>query len=535
MSKLWKGLAGARLLVLTTLFAAVFVAPVAAQHARSAADAFTNAARTAKAPAQFDGNAVYEAAFAALLDYHYTLVDPAARTAFIGMWQHKHDNDNVLSTEKGTDMAVSEMMWSLGQRFDYYFPPADTKAEHERMNATMGGVGLPLEELGLVKAIKALGPKATDAQIEPLLKLSDERPLVVSDNPDDANPAGKAHINKGDRIVAVNGDNVAGKTLEQVVATIRGTIGTKVTLSVSHTDATGKAAVNTVVLTRAEIILHVVKTDYQGSIVHIRLTNFESQFGTKEMLEALEGAARNNASGVILDLRGNPGGLVNQVLQIAQMFVAQGVILKEVKRDGDHMVTVTNSVTSSEFVISSQSDDGSPATEERYIRIPVVLPATTPVLVLIDGNSASASEILAGSMQANGRARVIGQPSYGKGVGQVVIDLPSGRSTHVTNFEFLPGGVKMDWVGIVPDIEVQLPEDADPIYDPSTDTQLSAAKLELINTATGNPTKARTQSETDARRAELEKAHKDNFQEEVKQRQEVLKKALADQNPSTHQ
>jgi C-terminal processing protease CtpA/Prc len=198
------------------------------------------------------------------------------------------------------------------------------------------------------------------------------------------------------------------------------------------------------------------------------------------------------------------------------------------------MITVTTSVTSSEYVVSSLSDDGSPATEERRTRIPLALPATTPVLVLIDGNTASASEILTGALQANGRARVVGQPSMGKGVGQVVIDLPSDRNTHVTNFEFLPGGVKMDWVGIVPDIEVLLPEGVDPFFDPSTDTQLSAARLELTNTAAGKPTTPRSQSDLDARRAELEKGHRADFQTEVQERQQVLQKALANRAPSKH-
>jgi hypothetical protein len=83
----------------------------------------------------------------------------------------------------------------------------------------------------------------------------------------------------------------------------------------------------------------------------------------------------------------------------------------------------------------------------------------------------------------------------------------------------------MDWVGIVPDIEVKLPADADILDDPSTDTQLSAAELELINTAIGSPTPARSQVDMDARRTELEKTHKDNFQKEVQERQEMLKKA----------
>jgi len=382
-----------------------------------------------------------------------------------------------------------------------------------------------VKEEGLSAAIKALGPKPTDAQVEPLLKISDERPLVAAEDPDGDTPAGQAHIAKGDRIVAVDGDSVNGKTSDEVVSKIRGTAGSKVTLTIAHKDSTGKVTTKPVVLTRAVITLHVVKTDYQGRIAHIRLSNFMSQFGLDEMGNALQTATQNKASSIILDLRGNPGGDLGQVLQMASMFIDTGVILQQVERDGDHMVTITFSVTHTNFIVTAQSDDGSAPVVKKYNRIPVLVPASTPVIVLIDEGSASASEILSGTLQANHRARIMGQPSHGKGVGQVVKKLPSERSMHITTFEFLPGGVKMDWVGVVPDIEVKMPADANPIEDPTTDAQLNAAKLELINTAIGNPTAPRSQVDMDARRAELEKAHKDEFAEEVKYREEALKKA----------
>ncbi|MBS1992222.1 MAG: PDZ domain-containing protein [Cyanobacteria bacterium SZAS LIN-3] len=526
MTKLRKGLAGARNVVLSALFATALVAPLALPaYAQTNAAPAAATATTAPVAVPFDGKAVYKTAFEYLRDNHYTLVTPAARAAFTAKWEHKHDNDTALTTEKGTDIAVYEMMWSLGQRFDYYFPPAQTKAERQEVDATMGGIGLSLKEEGLAKAIKALGPKPTNEQVEPLLKMSDERPLVAAETPDGDTPAGKANIVKGDRIIAVDGVSVNGKTTDEVVSKIRGTAGSKVTLTIAHTGADGKVTTRPVVLTRAVITLHVVKTDYQGRIAHIRLSNFMSQFGLREMGMALQTAAQKNASGIVLDLRGNPGGDLGQVLQMASMFIDTGVILQQVERDGDHMVTITFSVTHDKFVVSQQSDDGSPAVTKEYDRIPVLIPATTPVIVLIDEGSASASEILSGTLQANHRAVVMGQPSHGKGVGQVVKQLPAERSMHITTFEFLPGGVKMDWVGVVPDIEVTMPADADPMDDPTTDAQLNAAKLELINIAIGNPTPARTQAQVDARRAELEKAHRGDFAKEVQYREEALKKA----------
>ena len=496
---------------------------------RSASSTPARAADPIAAPAAapFDGAPVYEAAFEKLRDNHYTLVTPAARAAFAAAWQHKHDSDGLLTTEKGTDIAIYEMMWSLGQRFDYYFPPVQTKAEHEQEDATMGGIGLSLKEEGLVKAIKALGDKPTNAQVEPLLKLTDERPLLAGDTPDDDTPAGKAHIAKGDRIVAVNGVSVNGRTIDDVVKDVRGKEGTKVVLTIAHKGDDGKVTTSPVTLTRAKIILHVVKTDYTGKIAHIRMSNFESQFGTREMGEALYEAGQKS-SGIVLDLRGNPGGSLEQVLQIAQMFIDEGVVMKEVERDGDHMVTITYSLTHDKFVVSAQSDDGSPAQTQEGKRIPMLIPATEQVIVLIDNGSASASEILSGTLQANGRARIMGEASHGKGVGQVVVHLPQDRSMHVTSFEFFPGGVKMDWVGIVPDLEVKQPADADTLEDPNSDLQLNAAKLEIVNTAVGNPSTPLTTAEMNTRRAELEKAHRADFASEQKDRAEMIATAEKD-------
>jgi C-terminal peptidase prc len=328
MTKLSNGLKVVRTGVFTALFVGLTMAgTIACSQGQTAQAAGAPASAAAATTAPFDGHAVYDAAFKALRDNHYTLVDPAARAAFVATWEHKHDNDSALSTEKGTDMAVYEMMWSLGQRFDYYFPPEATKAEQQEVDATMAGIGLSLKEEGLVKAIKALGPKPTNEQVEPLLKLSDERPLVAGDNPDSDTPSGQAGITKGDRILAVDGKVVNGETIDEVVKTVRGTVGTKVTLTIARTDASGKSTTNQVVLTRAKITLHVVKTDETGRIVHIRLSNFMSQFGTRELGEAVETAAQNNATGIILDLRGNPGGSLDQVLQMAQMFIDTGVLL----------------------------------------------------------------------------------------------------------------------------------------------------------------------------------------------------------------
>jgi C-terminal processing protease CtpA/Prc len=161
-------------------------------------------------------------------------------------------------------------------------------------------------------------------------------------------------------------------------------------------------------------------------------------------------------------------------------------------------------------------------------RPPLVVPKDMPVIVLVDGGSASASEILSGALQANKRALIIGQPTVGKGVGQHVINIPGDRNMHVTSFEFRPAAMAMDWIGIVPDIEVTLPEDANLQEDPSSDAQLNRAKAEAIAAIAGKPSPARPAAEINARKAELKKKNEENFAKEVEARRKAITEAPAD-------
>ena len=222
-------------------------------------------------------------------------------------------------------------------------------------------------------------------------------------------------------------------------------------------------------------------TSLPGNITRIKMDHFSSQFGDQEMADALVAAVSSGTKGIIIDLRGNPGGFLHQVMNIGQMLLKDGIIVQNVARRGDHLVTTTNLVTEKNFIVREESTDGT-KTETRYRRnAPVIVPASIPVVVLINEGSASASEILAGALQANGRAIIVGTPTRGKGVGQDLVKFDKGnRNMHVTSFEFRPGGEAMDWVGIVPDVEVKMPEFADVAEDPSADAQLNQAKAEML-------------------------------------------------------
>lgn len=477
----------------------------------------TQTSSTATVAKTFDGAPIYNTAFEALRDNHITLQDPAVRAKFVQEWQHKHDNDKAFTTEEGTDKAVFEMVWSLGQRFDYYNPPAANKRESERRDASLAGVGMSLGQKGLFKAIKALGDKPKKEDVEALFKISDAIPLYVPEDPYDDAPAGKGGIKKGDIITAVDGASVNGKTIDEVVGTIRGKAGTKVKLTIKRDGKT-----QDVELTRANVVVHVVRTRELGDKVgYIRLADFMSKYATKEMFDALQKEINTNKDkALVIDLRGNPGGELGQVMTMAQMFIPSGVILQQIERDDDNLITVTTSVDFTGITADMESTDGSKASRSGK-RFPLIVPADMPVIVLVNGGSASASEILSGALQANHRAIVIGEPSLGKGVGQTVIRLPQDRNMHVTSFEFRPGGKAMDWVGIVPDIEVKIPDNAD-MDDPNADAQLNRAKQEAVNALSGHPAAARPQAEVDARKAELKKSHQDDFAKEVEARRKAI-------------
>lgn len=485
--------------------------------------------QTAAPAVKFNGKPIYAEALDALQKNHRELRDPAVRAKFIATWQNKHDSDGMLDTEAGTDRAIFEMAWSLGQRFDYYNPPARAKAEADRITATIGGVGMPVGMKGYTKALKALverkkaGEDIKEEAFEALSKVAVDRPIWVPEEPFEGTPAQKAGIKKGDIILAVDGKSTVGMTSDQVVDKIRGTIGTPVTLTVRHA---GEFADQTVDLpiTRAQVQVRVVRSEaVGGGVVHVKMEHFSSQFGDQEMAQELSRAVKANASGIILDLRGNPGGFMEQVLAIGQMVMKEGIIVQQVSREGDLLLTRTYKVTEQNFIIRDELSNGK-VREKAFDRdYPLIVPESTPIMVLINEGSASASEILAGALQANGRALILGQPTHGKGVGQNLIKFDGGkRNLHVTNFEFLPGGKPMDWVGIVPDVEVKMPDFAAPQEFPEDDTQLAQAKLEMLNVLAGNPVPHRPAKEMAERRDELRKAHQDDFAKELEFRKKVL-------------
>lgn len=463
--------------------------------------------------AKFDGYKLYKEAFQNLRDRDMSLTDPAKRAKWAAEWENKHATDGALDTEDGTDKAIFEMMYSLGHRFNYYNPPAANAAEQQKFDATLVGIGTPVGQKGIAKALKALGDKPTEQQVKDLFKIDDARPFWLPDSPFPGGPADKAGLKAGDRITKVDGVPVNGQTVNEVVEKIRGKAGTKVDITYVRD---GSPTEVTVTITRARVPAPVVKTrDLGAGVSYIRLTDFTSQFAEKEMSDALTAAAKGKA--VIIDLRGNPGGRLDAVETMAGYVLEKGHVLTIKGRQGDALVE-TRSYLQPNFVLNEAESSAQPGQVRvgTSDRDDLIIPSDMPIVVLIDEGSASASEILAGLLQANKRAVIVGKPTVGKGVGQALIQLPWNRNMHITTFEFLPGGEAMDWVGVIPNVEVDRPE-AELLDDSlnAKDSQLEAAKKAADEAVA-------TKAALDKKRADLKAEKEKEWQDVLQQRQKAL-------------
>jgi C-terminal peptidase prc len=469
---------------------------IASQHSSALVQATkdTTPASTDTTATKFDGHALYKATFEALRDMHITLVDAKVRATWVAEWEHKHDKDGKLDTEKGADEACLEMVQSLKQRFDYYFVPEVTAEEEHSEAPSYAGTGV---------AVTIGGVKAGTAK-DSLPRISKEHPFTIL-TVIDGSPASKQDVRKKDRITAIDGKPVEGKTLDEAVAILRGENGVPVVISIER-GATATPEKLNVTIVRADYVRPVVHfKDLGDGVSYIKLDNFMSQFSVKEMFDALNKAAQGKA--LILDLRGNHGGRLDYVDAMAEFFLEDGTILEQHERQDDDLVTLRLAVQPHFAIRTSTSSANPDSTDIKpEDRMRDLLPKDMPVVVLVDDDSYSAAEILSGALQQTHRATVVGVPTGGKGVGQAVRKLPFGRSMHVTSFEFLPGGAAMDWVGVIPDIEVKQAANFDE-DDASTDAQLKAALSQAKSMLNAN-------AQLEKKRAELRKKNEDAFLKE---------------------
>jgi C-terminal peptidase prc len=485
----------------------IAVAPVQAKPQQHPTAPTTQTVQPVKPAAQqFDGHLLYQKAFEAFRDNHILLADPAARAKWAAEWEHKFDKGDQLKTPEGTDKAIVAMKESLQQRFDYFFDESRTKAEQDEVSAQLVGIGATLELRDVKSIIKSLPKDATIADFEKALVIGPGHELLVKE-PIEGGPAAQ-YLKPGDVITKVDGKPVAGLTQKDAIARIKGDAGTTVSITVQRADDKGGNSELTFTITRAKVRVPVVHTrDMGDGVTYIKLDNFMSGNATREMYTALKKAS--NGKGIILDLRGNPGGELNAVFTMAAFMIPEGTILVTEARSGDN-IGEHHVIANRNFILTIDPDDKDPqkVSVDLGDRPPLVVPENMPIVVLVDEGSASASEILSGALQANHRAIVVGKPTVGKGVGQTVIDLPFGRRLHVTSFQFLPGGKKMDWIGIIPNVEVDQAND-----DGATDKQLDEAVKQIKQQIA---TEASRQQEADA----LEKANHKKFEDALQKKQQ---------------
>jgi carboxyl-terminal processing protease len=260
-------------------------------------------------------------------------------------------------------------------------------------------------------------------------------------------PAHEAGLLPGDLVLAVDGQSVIGYALFDAIALIRGPEGSEVTLTIQRRDAEPFD----VTIVRARLDIPIVESEMlEGSIAYVRLTSFDAQ-ATMQLEAALEELFSQDATALILDLRGNPGGFLDQAVHVADLFLGEGLILIERRGDGDEI----------EF----------PSTENG-------LAQDIPLVVLVNGGSASASEIVAGAIQDRGRAILIGETTFGKGSVQLLHTLSDGSELRVTIARwFTPNDKAIRGEGLAPDIQVPFtPEDAEAGRDPQLDQAIEYLK-----------------------------------------------------------
>jgi carboxyl-terminal processing protease len=336
-------------------------------------------------------------------------------------------------------------------RADYVEKPDDSKLIESAINGMLAG---------LDPHSSYMDPKSfRDMQVQTRgefgglgIEVTMEDGLIKVVAPIDETPAAKAGIMANDIITQLDGEQVQGLTLNQAVEKMRGPVNTKIKLTIMRK---GQDKPIDISITRDIIRVRSVRSQVEGDDVgYIRLTQFNEQTtdGLKKAIADITAKVSNDKlKGYILDLRNNPGGLLDQAISVSDAFLQKGEIVSTRGRN--------------------------PEETQRFNARPGDLTSSKPVIVLINGGSASASEIVAGALQDHKRVTVIGTRSFGKGSVQTIIPLGSGNGALrlTTARYFTPSGRSIQAKGIVPDIEVMqdLPDDIKAKTDTSTKGEAS--------------------------------------------------------------
>ncbi|MDX1822833.1 MAG: S41 family peptidase [Paracoccaceae bacterium] len=311
-----------------------------------------------------------------------------------------------VDTNELIEAAINGMLTSLDPHSSY-MSPEDAADMRVQTRGEFGGLGIEVtQEEGFVKVV----------------------------SPIDGTPADAAGVEAGDFITHVDGQSLMGLTLDQSVDMMRGPVGSEIVITILREGTTEPFDISII---RDTIKLTAVRTRTEGQAVVLRVTTFNDQtYANLEsgLAESIEEAGGIDAvSGIVLDLRNNPGGLLTQAIRVSDAFLEKGEIVSTRGRN---------------------PEDG-----ERFNATPGDLAQGKPVVVLINGGSASASEIVAGALQDHRRAVVIGTKSFGKGSVQTVMPLRGDGAMRLTTARYYtPSGRSIQALGVSPDIVVEQPQ-----------------------------------------------------------------------------
>ncbi len=308
------------------------------------------------------------------------------------------ENDQV-DTEALAQGAVRGMVEALGDPYTSYL---DTEAYQLSLRSLEGS----FEGIGAYVTIK------------------DEQLMIIAPIAD--SPADRAGIRAGDVILEVDGQSTTGMSLAEAVLLVQGPEGTRVDLLVLHEGETEPELISII---RAVIEVPSVEFEMREEIAYIIISHF-SERTTGELLPVMEATVQQGAEGIVLDLRSNPGGLLDTVVDVAGFFLEEGVVVDVVDNEGNHDVY--------------RVEVGGITTD-------------LPLVVLVDEYSASASELLAGALQDYERATIAGARTFGKGSVNILRRLGDGSGLYITNARwFTPNGRLIEGEGIYPDYELEL-------------------------------------------------------------------------------
>lgn len=317
----------------------------------------------------------------------------------------KYVDGNKIDKQKMLYGAISGMVNSVGDPYTVFLEPKVTKKFEEEISGSFGGVGI---EVG---------------------KRDDILTVIA---PIEGTPAFKAGIKVGERILAIDGNSTLNLSIEESVNMIRGKKGSKVTLTISNPEQTKTREV--------ELIRETIKVPtvtYQsienGKIGHIEIASFNQNVDS-DFKKSVDAFIKSGSRSLIIDLRNNPGGLLDSAIYLAGFFLEKGqVVVKEEFKDK----TTNSFVAEGNGVLKNYN-----------------------IIVLINGGSASASEILAGALHDNLGIKLVGEKTFGKGSVQELVKLDGGSSLKVTIAKWLtPKGVSITDMGIEPDVKVEIVEE----------------------------------------------------------------------------